>query len=81
VRNPAAMPLIAGVSLINPTKLKEVKAYSFVTPQFVTSPITTGVSLANPTKMVEVGGIEPHTRIVAQRFTPYCDYIVTVFMV
>ena len=24
------------------------------------------------------GGIEPHTRVVAQGFTPYCDQIVTV---
>ena len=27
---------------------------------------------------MEVGGIEPHTRVVAQGFTPYCDQIVTV---
>ena len=26
------------------------------------------------------GGIEPHTRVVAQGVTPYCDQIVTVFL-
>ena len=25
------------------------------------------------------GGIEPHTRVVAQGLTPYCDHFVTVF--
>jgi hypothetical protein len=28
---------------------------------------------------LEVGGIEPHTRYVAQGLTPYCDHIVTTF--
>jgi hypothetical protein len=28
---------------------------------------------------MEVGGIEPHTRVVAQGLTPYCDRIVIVF--
>jgi len=29
---------------------------------------------------MEVGGIEPHTRVVAQGLTPCCDHIVTVFL-
>ena len=29
---------------------------------------------------MEVGGIEPHSRVVAQELTPYCDHIVTVFL-
>ena len=29
--------------------------------------------------LMEVGGIEPHTRVVAQRLTPYYDQIVTIF--
>ena len=29
---------------------------------------------------MEVGGIEPHTRIVAQGLTPHCDHIVTTFL-
>ena len=29
---------------------------------------------------MEVGGIEPHTRVVAQAVTPYCDHIVTVLL-
>jgi len=33
-----------------------------------------------PIYMVEVGGIEPHTRVVAQGLTPYCDHIVTTFL-
>jgi len=28
---------------------------------------------------MEVEGIEPHTRVVAQGFTPYCDHFVTTF--
>ena len=30
-------------------------------------------------EVAEVGGIEPHTRVVAQGLTLYCDQIVTVF--
>ena len=29
--------------------------------------------------LMEAGGIEPHTRVVAQGLTPYCDHIVTTF--
>jgi len=29
---------------------------------------------------MEVGGIEPHTRVVAQGLTPHCDHFVTVFL-
>jgi len=32
-----------------------------------------------PDNQPAVGGIEPHTRVVAQGLTPYCDQIVTTF--
>ena len=31
-----------------------------------------------PMILVEVGGIEPHTRVVAQGLTPHCSQIVPV---
>lgn len=39
-----------------------------------------GAPPLSPTALpVDMGGIEPHTRIVAQGLTPCCDQIVTVF--